>query len=62
MTDNKAAHVRSNYSPALKLNKMLALKMGLLKERSRGNYDLGPNLRQEFFDTVPNLETMTQDL
>jgi len=42
---------------------MLALKMGWLKERSSGNYDLGPNLRQEFFtDTVPNLETMTRDL
>ena len=37
--------------------------MGWLKERSPGNYDLGPNLRQEFFtDTVPNLETMTHDL
>ena len=34
-----------------------------MKERSPGNYDLGPNLRQEFFtDTVPNLETMTHDL
>ena len=63
MTDNKATHVRHNYSPALKINKMLALKMGWLKERSSGNYDLGPNLRQEFFtDTVPNLETMTHDL
>jgi len=42
---------------------MLALKMGWLKERSPRNFDLGPNLRQEFFtDTVPNLETMTHDL
>ena len=63
LTDNKATHVRSNYSPALKINKMLALKMGWLKERSPRNYDLGPNLRQEFFtDTVPNLEAMTHDL
>ena len=63
ITDNKAIHVRSNYSPALKINKMLALKMGWLKERSPENYDLGPNLHQEFFtDTVPNLETMTHDL
>ena len=63
LTDNKATHVRSNYSPALKINKMLALKMGWLKERGPGNYDLGPNLRQEFFtDTVTNLETMTHDL
>ena len=63
LTDNKATHVRYNYSPALKINKMLALKMGWLKERGPGNYDLGPNLRQEFFtDTVPNLETMTHDL
>ena len=63
LTDNKASHVCSNYSPELKINKMLALKMGWLKERSLGNYDLGPNLRQEFFtDTVPNLETMTHDL
>ena len=63
LTDNKATHVRSIYSPALKINKMLALKMGWLKERSPGNYDLGPNLRQEFFtDTVPNLKTMTHDL
>ena len=63
LTDNKATHVRSIYSPALKINKMLVLKMGWLKERSPGNYDLGPNLRQEFFtDTVPNLETMTHDL
>ena len=63
LTDNKAAYVRSNYSPALSFNKMLALKMGWLKERSPGNYDLGPNLRQEFFtDTVPNLETMTHYL
>ena len=46
LTDNKATHVRSNYSPALKINKILALKMGWLKERSPGNYDLGPNLRQ----------------
>ena len=62
-TDNKATHVRYNYSSALKINKMLALKMGWLKERSSGNYELGPNLRQEFFtDTVPNLETMTHDL
>ena len=37
--------------------------MGWLKERSPGNYDLGPNLSQEpFTDTVPNLETMTHDL
>lgn len=37
--------------------------MGWLKERSPGNCDLGPNLRQELFtDTVPNLETMTHDL
>ena len=37
--------------------------MGWLKERSPGNYDLGPNLCQEFFtDTVPNLKTMTHDL
>ena len=49
LTDNKAKHVRSTYSPALKINKMLALKMGWLKVRSPGNYDLGPNLRQEFF-------------
>ena len=63
LTDNKAIHVRSNGSPALKINKMLALKMGWLKERSPENYDLGPNLLQEFFtDTVPNLETMTHDL
>ena len=63
LTNNKATHVRSNYSPALKINKTLALKMGWLKERSPGNYDLGPNLRQEFFtDTVTNLETMTHDL
>ena len=63
LTDNKATQVRSNYSPALKINKMLALKMGWLKKRSQGNYDLGPNLRQEFFtDTVPNLVTMTHDL
>jgi len=34
------------------------LKMGWLKESSPENYDLGPNLRQEFFtDMVPNLET-----
>ena len=63
LTDNKATQVHSNYSPALKINKMLALKMEWLKERSPGNYDLGPNLRQDFFtDTVPNLETMTHDL
>ena len=63
MTDNKATRVRYNYSPALKINKMLVLKMGWLKERSSGNSDLGPNLRQEFFtDTVPNLKTMTHDL
>ena len=63
MTDNKATRVRSNYSPALKINKILALKMGWLKERSPVNYDLGPNLRQEVFtDTVPKLETMTHDL
>ena len=63
LTDNKSTHVRSNYSPALKINKMFALKMGSLKERSPENYDLRPNLRQEFFtDTVPNLETMTHDL
>jgi len=50
--DDKATHVRSNYSPALKINKVLALKMGWM--RSLGNYDLGQNLRQEFFiDTVP---------
>ena len=42
---------------------MLALKMGWPKERSPGNYDLGPNLCQKFFtNTVPNLETMTHDL
>ena len=63
LTDNKATHVRSVYSPALKINKMLALKVGWLKERSPGNYDLRPNLRREFFtDTVPNLKTMTHDL
>ena len=63
LMDNKATHVRPNYSPALKINKMLYLKMGWLKERSPGNYDLGPNLRQEFFtDTVPNLETTKHDL
>ena len=63
LTDNKATHVRSIYSPALKINKILALKMGWLKERSPGNYDLGSNLRQEFFtDTVPDLETMTHDV
>ena len=28
--DNKATQVRSNYSPALKSNKMLTLKMGWL--------------------------------
>ena len=37
LTDNKATQVRSNYSPALKINKMLALKMGWLKKRSQGN-------------------------
>ena len=63
LTDNKATHVRSNYSQALKINTMLALKMGWLKERSPGNCDLGPSLRKELFtDTVPNLETMTNDL
>ena len=63
LTDNKATNVRSNYLTALKISKILALKMGWLKERSPGNYDLGPNLGQEFFtDTVPNLETMTHDL
>jgi len=57
LTDNKETHVRSNYSPALKINKMLALKMGWLKGRSPEKL-----LRQEFFtDTVPNLETMTHD-
>ena len=39
LTDNKATHVRSIYSPTLKINKMLALKMEWLKERSPGNYD-----------------------
>ena len=63
LTDTKATQVCSNYSPALKISKMLALKMGWLKKRSQGNYDLGPNLLQEFFtDTVPNLVTMTHDL
>ena len=63
LTDNKTTHVRSLYSPALKINKMLALKMGWLKERNPGNYDLGPNIRQEFFtDTVPDLEAMVHDL
>ena len=63
LTDNKATHVCSNYLPALKINKILALKMGWLNESSPRNYDLGPNLRQEFFtDTVPNLETMAHDL
>jgi len=63
LTDNKSTHVCPNYSPALKINKMLALKMAWLKERNPENYDLGPNLCQEFFtDTVPNLETMTHDL
>jgi len=58
LTDKKATHVRSNGSPALKINKMLALKMGWSKERSPEKL-----LRQEFFtDTVPNLETMTHDL
>ena len=42
---------------------MLALKMGWSKERSPGNYDLGPNLCQKFStNMVPNLETMTHDL
>ena len=63
LMDNKATHIRSNYPHALKINKMLALKMGWLKERSPGNYDLGPNLRIEYFtDTVPNLQAMTHDL
>ena len=31
LTDNKATHVCSIYSPALKINTMLALKMGWLK-------------------------------
>ena len=57
LTDNKATHVRSSYSPALKINKMWALKMGWLKERSPGNYDLGPNLHEEFFI---DLQTMTR--
>ncbi len=63
LTDNKATQVRSVYSPAFKINKSLALKMGWLKERSPGNYDLGPNIRQEFFtDTVPDLEKITHDI
>jgi len=61
--DNKATQVRANYSLALKINKKLALKMGWLKERSPESYDLGPNLRQEFFtDTVPNLETLRRNM
>ena len=31
LTDDKATHVRSNYSPALKINKMLALKIGMVE-------------------------------
>ena len=49
LTDNKDTQVRSIYSPALKINIMLALKMGWFKDKTPGNYDFGPNLRQEFF-------------
>ena len=45
LTDKKATHVRSYYSPALKINEMLTLKMGWLQERSPANYDFGPTLR-----------------
>ena len=62
MTKPCKRHVRSSYSPALKINKMLAFNlMGWL--RSLGNYDLRQSLHQEFcIDTVPYWETMTHNL
>ena len=63
LTDNKATHVRSNYSLALEINKMSALKMGWLKERNLEIMSRDSNYVKSFLtDTVPNLETMTQDL
>lgn len=63
LTDNEATQVPSNYPNALKINRLLTLKMGWLKETSTGNYVLGPNLRQDCFtDIILDLKNMTHDL
>ena len=63
LTDNVDTFMHDTKPPVLKINQSLALKMGWIKQRGSGNYDLGPNLCQVFFtDTVPDLKNITHDV
>ena len=49
--------------PALKINKNLAHIMGWVTQDAKGNYVLGPNIRQEFFtDTIPDPDPADADV